>query len=73
MFCVSRIARPSKTKGTTTGLTAGLIKSFRARFNGFIVAVLVMTMAAVSSGVMTFAADTSGSGSSTAAASATTV
>lgn len=71
---MSRIARPSKTNDTTTGLTAGHIKSFRARFNGFIVAVLVMTMVAVSSGVMTFAADTtSGSGSSTAAASSTTV
>ena len=70
---MSRIATPSKTKGTNTSLTAGHSKSFHARFNGFITAVLVMTMAAVSSGVMTFAADTSGSGSSTAAASATTV
>lgn len=73
---MSRIATPFKTeaRGKTTSLTAGHSKSFHARFNGFITAVLVMTMVAVSSGVMTFAADTtSGSGSSTAAASVTKV
>lgn len=71
---MSRIATPFKTKGTNTSLTAGHSKSFHARFNGFITAVLVITMVAVSSGVMTFAADTtSGSGSSTAAASVTKV
>lgn len=73
---MSRIATPFKTeaRGKTTGLTTGHRKKFHTRFNGFISAVLVMTMVVISSGVMTFAADTtSGSGSSTAAASVTKV
>lgn len=73
---MSRIATPFKTEamGKTTSLTTGHRKNFHTRFNGFISAVLVMTMMVISSGVMTFAADTtSGSGSSTAAASVTKV